>query len=172
MLGQQVRVGGPGSFFHEEPARVVRLGYESVVAQRWNRQAGEDAFVHRALDLRHRRPAAFGDDRRPASTGADEAVHGALPTARPQRRNLGRLGVRVELTPRAHCGMALDCRAPVGCGRARARRGGRGGGGWRAAGGGGGGGRGRGGGGGGGGGGASVIGRDVSVTTRPWSSTR
>src|SRR5207244_6099577 len=47
--------------------------------------------------------------------------------------------------------------------------GGGGGVGGRGRGGGGGGGR---GGGGGGGGGASVIGRDVSVTTRPWSSTR
>src|SRR2546430_14715849 len=88
MLGQQVRVGGPGGFFHEEPARVVRLGYESVVAQRWNRQAGEDAFVHGALDLRHRRPAPFGDDRRPASTGADEAGHRAPPPTPPPPRNL------------------------------------------------------------------------------------
>src|SRR5438094_9973307 len=122
MLGQQVRVGGPGGFFHEEPARVVRLGYESVVAQRLNRQAGENAFVHGALDLRHRRPAPFGDDRRPTWTGADEAVHGTPPTARPQPRNLGRLRVRVELTPRAHRGIALDGRAPAGRWRALGRR--------------------------------------------------
>src|SRR5207244_12145895 len=108
VLGEQVRIVGTAGFLHEEPTgRGVRLVDESVVAERWDLEAGQNVLVNGALYPSDGRPAPLRDDGRSALANAVEPVHTALPFAHPQRRDRQRLGARIQLAPRPNGRMAL-----------------------------------------------------------------
>src|SRR2546428_10342781 len=111
-------------------AVVLRKG--PVVAERRNREAGENLLVDGPLDQAGLFPASLGDHRAASPTGALEAIHFVLLPADLQRGDPQRLTFRMQQTPGLNGRVAREARAPIGDGGLCSRNLSHGGGAWAA----------------------------------------